>query len=235
MTQPSMSEQLQSCSAPVSSKAVEHIGNDEHGQLYTLKVKEHLDRLFDVSMKFMRMGILWTREELAQACFDLLIACEYRENVHFRPTVYFGKGEYLRYSEDPLKCGVFITTISRPPNPQTETGITACISTWLRIDDRGFPPRIKLGANYNNSRLASVEAHMNGYDSGILLNTAGKVAESYGSCLFMVRKGRVVTPSTTSGILESITRDSVIELFREEMGLEVVERDVDRNRALFGG
>lgn len=202
--------------------------NEEQGQLYALKLGEHMDRLYDVSIKFMRMTVPWTREELAQACLDLLKACEIRENVHFRPTIYFGKGEYLRYSEEPITSGGFITTIARPPNKQCETGIKVGVSSWARIDDRSFPPRIKLGANYNNSRLAAVEGHMHGYDSAIMLNAAGKIAETYGSCVFLVRKGKVVTPSATDSILESITRQAVIDLFRDEFEIDVVEREVDR-------
>lgn len=92
-----------------------------------------------------------------------------------------------------------------------------------------MPMRVKANANYQNGRLAVHEAKANGYGAGILLNSAGKVAEGPGMCLFMVRGGVAVTPSITSGILESITRDAVIRLLREELGVTVEEREVDRS------
>jgi branched-chain amino acid aminotransferase len=91
-----------------------------------------------------------------------------------------------------------------------------------------MPPRIKAMSNYQNNRLAQLDAKVSGYDDTILLTAAGKVAEAPGACVFLVRRGEVITPSVTSGILESITRDAVIRLCRERLGLTVIEREVDR-------
>jgi len=91
-----------------------------------------------------------------------------------------------------------------------------------------MPPRIKASANYQNGRLATVQAAEDGYDSALLLNELGKVAEAPGACVFLVRDGTALTPPVTGGILESITRATLIELFREEMSVPVVEREVDR-------
>ena len=92
-----------------------------------------------------------------------------------------------------------------------------------------MPPRVKTMSNYRNSRLASREARRDGYDTAILLNSAGHVAEGPSACVFLVRAGRVVTPDLTSGILESITRDAVITFCRQSLGLDVQERIVDRS------
>jgi branched-chain amino acid aminotransferase len=91
-----------------------------------------------------------------------------------------------------------------------------------------MPPRVKNIANYRNSNLAMAEAKIDGYDTALILNTEGRIAEGPGSCVMLVRDGVLVTPSTTDSILESITRSSVIELARRELGLEVIERAVDR-------
>jgi branched-chain amino acid aminotransferase len=87
---------------------------------------------------------------------------------------------------------------------------------------------VKNIANYRNSNLAMAEARIDGYDTALILNPAGKVAEGPGSCLIMVRDGMLITPSGTESILESISRASVLELARRELGLEVIERAVDR-------
>src|SRR3989337_161848 len=91
-----------------------------------------------------------------------------------------------------------------------------------------FPIRLKCGANYQNGRLAALQAKADGYDSPIFLNQRGTVAEGTGATFFMVRKGKVVTPPVTSDILESITRSTLIESLCPALGMDVVERDIAR-------
>jgi branched-chain amino acid aminotransferase len=91
-----------------------------------------------------------------------------------------------------------------------------------------MPPRIKAAANYHNSRLAGLEARQNGYDDAILLDRNGKVTEGPGYTLFLVRDGVPMTPSVTSGILEGVTRDTLLALIPEVLSREVVERNIDR-------
>jgi branched-chain amino acid aminotransferase len=76
--------------------------------------------------------------------------------------------------------------------------------------------------------LVTVQAKIDGYDGPIMLNEQGKVSEGPGSCLMIVRDGRVITPPITAGILESITRDTLIQLFEERLNIQVVERDIDK-------
>lgn len=109
-----------------------------------------------------------------------------------------------------------------------EKGIRACISSWQRISDSSMPPRIKCAANYQNGRLALLQARLDGYDSTILLNTTGKVAEEPRGCIFVCRGKQVFTPKITNDILESITRSTLIHLFGEVHGLQLIERDIDR-------
>jgi len=111
----------------------------------------------------------------------------------------------------------------------------ACVSSWARISDNVMPPRVKASSNYLNSRLAAEEAKRNGYDAALLLNSNGKVAEAPGACLMIVRDGKIITPSVTSGILESITRATLIQLCREVLHVEVIEREVDRTELYVAG
>jgi branched-chain amino acid aminotransferase len=102
------------------------------------------------------------------------------------------------------------------------------VSSWTRISDNVLSPRVKCLSNYQNSRLAAVEAKQNGYDQPILLNPQGKVTEGGASCLFIVRNGVAITPSASSGILESVTRATILRLCAETLGIPTEEREVDR-------
>ena len=108
-------------------------------------------------------------------------------------------------------------------------GVSACVASWRRIGDDTMPPRVKVGANYHNSRLAQEEAIRNGYDTSLILNQRGTLAEAPGSCLVMVREGRLVTPPGTSGVLEGITLATVEELAAQELGLTLERREIDRS------
>ena len=107
------------------------------------------------------------------------------------------------------------------------SGYTASVSSWTRIHDNMMPPRVKAGANYVNSRYGFLLAQKDGYDLPIFLDHAGKVSESSGSCLFIIRDGALITPPLSSSVLESITRACVFEL-AADANLNVMERQIDR-------
>lgn len=197
-------------------------------QLYVFKNAEHMDRLYNSSMKILRFQIKWTAEELTEGMLALLRANQFHEDVHIRPTVFFGAGEAYAFDPAKIEVGAVISAVERVAKPSLWDGIHVCFSSWRRIDDDVMPPRVKAGANYLNSRYAVMEARVNGYDYAIMLNQRGKVSEGPASCFMMVRKGKVVTPPVTEGILESVTRSTLIDLFRTEMGMEVEERQIDR-------
>jgi branched-chain amino acid aminotransferase len=115
-----------------------------------------------------------------------------------------------------------------PRKMADKAGITAGISSWLRIPDGAMPPRIKCSANYQNGRLAQLEAKVNGYDTALLLNARGKLAEGPGACCFVVRRGVPMTPPVTADILESVTRATLLELCAKELGLTPEVREIDR-------
>jgi branched-chain amino acid aminotransferase len=180
-------------------------------------------------MKMMRMTLGYSPEDIGEACVGVLIKNGLREDVHLTPTVYFGVGQgFFSYKPDTIDVGAHVFAGPRKSILGTGKGIHVCVSSWTRISDRDIPPRIKAAANYQNGRLATVQAVEDGYDSAILLNEMGKVAEGPGACVFLVRDGAALTPPVTGGILESITRATLIELLRKEMSVPVVEREVDR-------
>jgi branched-chain amino acid aminotransferase len=111
----------------------------------------------------------------------------------------------------------------------SEHGLHAGVSSWRRVEDNAIPGRAKICGAYVNSALASDEARRNGFDEAIFLTESGHVAEGSAANIFMVRSGKLITPPASDNILEGITRDSIMELARHELNLEVIERSIDRS------
>ncbi len=200
--------------------------NPEEGQLYAYQFEEHLAR-FANSIKLQRMKSNWTMEELRRAIVELVRANEAKDDTYIAPMAYFGDSAFYGRDSD-SETHIRIIADGFKSHLGTGTSVTACVSSWTRISDNVISPRVKCLSNYQNSRLASSEARMNGYDQAILLNAQGKVAEGAASCIFLVRNGVAITPTVTSGILESITRATVLRLWSEILGMPTLEREIDR-------
>jgi branched-chain amino acid aminotransferase len=196
--------------------------NARQGELYVFRLREHVDRLLD-SLRLMRMAHALTREELETSILEVLRKNGFREDVHIRQTA------FVEADGDMDATGpVGLAVDARPRRLTDKPGITVGVSSWTRIADGSMPPRIKCAANYQNGRLAMLEARANGHDAALILNARGKLAEAPGACCFVVRQGRAATPPVTADILESVTRATLLELCRDELGLPAVEREVDR-------
>ncbi len=201
--------------------------NPEENQMFVFRLQEHLDRLWD-SMKVMRMTLPYSKDDLAAACTGIVARNGFREDLQVRLTAYFGKGPLFAFEPGRIATGAFILALPRRSTLDDPGGIACCVSSWRRIGDNVMPPRVKAGANYQQSRLVSVQARIDGYDNAIMLNDQDKVSEGPGACLMIVRDGQPITPPITAGILESITRSSLADLFAAELKLELVEREIDR-------
>ena len=198
--------------------------NASRSEMYVFRLPEHLDRL-QYSMRMMRFDHQLESAQVEDAIMAVVRANELREDVHIRPMVWVdGDGEMM----SPGPVGWMVAALPRPFNPAVRDGVHVAVSSWRRIADTAMPARVKATANYVNGRLAGMQGKADGYDSVLLLTDAGQVAESPGSCFFMIRNGRPVTPGVTNGILESVTRATVMELLRELTGHGTDERDVGR-------
>jgi branched-chain amino acid aminotransferase len=217
---------------PVNSAAVFYATNVFEGlrgywnaddqEMYCFRLAEHFAR-FRESMKMMRFSIAYGDAELYEAVRQVLAGNAFREDIHMHLVAYV-LGAGLDATEP---TGVCINPRRR--GRLGEGGLRCCVSSWVRTSDNAIPIRLKSGSNYQNGRLATLQAKADGYDAPIFLNGHGHVAEGSGATLFMVRKGRVVTPPLTADILESITRATLIEdLVPRVLGQDVVERDIDR-------
>lgn len=200
--------------------------NDEERQLYAFRLDEHYDRLIR-SAKLIQFDLKYTKDDFRKALIDVVKANEYDENLSVRQTLFVdGFGSWG--SDDPVEMFVAPIPRGRTSAEYNKKGLNCCVTSWRRISDENLSPRIKCGANYINSRVGQREALRNGYDTCIFLNEVGKVAEGPGSCFFMVKDDKLVTPRLTDSVLESITRDTVIRLAKEELGLKFEERTIDR-------
>jgi branched-chain amino acid aminotransferase len=218
---------------PVVSAGVKYGANVFEGLCYyrsargaghVFRLREHLERLHQ-SIKIMRLETSYGDADFEAAIFESVAANEIQQDAHIRLSVIVvGEGRYDVRGPTSLVCMV----TKRPGGELTDRAITACVSSWQRIGDLNLPPRIKAGANYHNSRFALLEAQANGYDEALLLNAAGKVSEATSACFMMLRQGCLITPPVTAGILESVTRDTLLRLAQEKLEMRVEIREIDR-------
>ncbi len=198
-------------------------------QFALFRFSEHVRRL-QVGMKLLRMDRILQADEILDGLRRLIRANEPDSDVYVRLLVYV-EAQGLMATTGPV--GYTAAAMPRDKPKYSETGMSLGVSSWHRLSDNASPPRIKSTANYHNARLAALQAKSDGYDGALMLTADGRVSESPIACFFMVRDGRLITPSTSSGILESITRETIITRWRELTGREVEQRDVDRSELYF--
>ena len=199
--------------------------NHSKQQLYAFRLQDHYIRL-KKSQRLLQIADKYSIDELSQALVDVVKANDYREDIAVRQTIFVdGFGTWS--SAETVNMFVAPIPKRKTSAEYNKKGLNCCISSWRRISDNVLSPRIKCGANYINSRMAQREALANGYDTTIFLNEFGKLAEGPGSCLFIVKNGRLETPLLTDSVLESITRDTILKL-AAEMGIPTMERTIDR-------
>jgi len=200
--------------------------NDQQRELHALQLADHYRRFLD-SMRLQRMTLRWSVEELVEASLALLRANAVAHDAYVRPLAYFGDATWFSTCAESSTDALIWTTPFTSGLGSGRT-VTACVSSWTRLGDNMMSPRIKCVSNYQNSRMALIEANRHGYDYPILLNDRQKVTEGPASCLFLVRGRTAITPSVTSGILESVTRRTLLQMCREDLGIPTEEREVDR-------
>jgi len=198
--------------------------NPEHGQLYVFRMAEHIERLA-FGARVLRFDALPPPDALTAAVVETLRANAVRESAHVRAIAYI-ESDCELIGTGPV--GFVVGAVRRPSSRSIETGIRVAVSSWARIADNALPPRVKCTANYMNNRAAEIDARLDGHDGVLMLTADGKLSEASGACVFLLRRGVLATPDRASDILESITRDTVIAIARERLGIAVEERRVDR-------
>lgn len=198
--------------------------NAKARELHVFRLPEHVARL-RFGMRVARFEPAYDTAFLEDCVLKTLRANDIRGDVHIRMIAFLAGDDELSAT---TPVGLVVGCVPRSQSKNVRDGITARVSSITRIADNAMPPRVKATANYLNNRAAEIEAVRDGYGGALMLTAAGKVSEGTGACLFIVRNGQLITPDTGNDILESITRETIIELGRKRLGLEVVERPVDR-------
>ena len=200
--------------------------NAEQGQLWALDLLAHYERL-KASARLLMMDVPYTPEQLVSRTVEILRRDELREDVYVRPIIY-KSSETIGVRLHNLDADIVIFGVPFGQYIDTEGGIRAQVSTWRRTDDNAIPARGKITGAYVNGALAKSEAQLNGYDEAIVLTQDGHVSEGSAENLFMYRNGVMYTPPVTANILEGITRTTLMTLIRDELGIPVMERNIDR-------
>ncbi|MBO8141065.1 MAG: branched-chain amino acid transaminase [Firmicutes bacterium] len=200
--------------------------NEGDGQMYVFRMTEHYRRLLN-SCKILRIDPAYGLEDLNRITLELLRKNGDRQDMYLRP-IYYKSGEDI----GPRLAGVaddfLLFAMPMGAYLDLSKGLKVRVSSWTHLSDNTIPMRAKINGAYVNAALAKTEAMDDGYDEAIFLTKEGKVSEGTAENLFIVRDGRVITTPVTADILEGITRVTVMELVREELGLPVVEREIDR-------
>src|SRR5690606_6051410 len=200
--------------------------NPDHEQLYVFRIEDHYRR-FLRSCKLLMIDLPYSAADLIQITLDLLRREGFQEDTYCRPIGY-KVDEIIGVRLHNLEGDFALFTEPFGRYLESEEGCKVMVSSWRRIDDNAIPARGKIAGAYVNSAFAKTEAMLNGFDEAIVLDQSGHVSEGSAENIFIVRDGRLVTPPITENVLEGITRDTIITLAAEEMGLSCEERPIDR-------
>lgn len=200
--------------------------NEEEQQLLVFRPQDHYRRFLE-SASLLLMKHPYNEDQIVQFTLDLLRAENFHTDCYIRPLSYYGD-EIIGVRLHDLHPELSIIAIPFGQYVENEEGSHVTVSSWRRVDDNMIPARGKIAGSYVNSAFIKTDAQRSGYDEAIVLNQDGHVAEGSAENIFLVRKGIVYTPPITDNILEGITRRTVMMLLRDELGVEVVERSIDR-------
>ena len=198
--------------------------NSEQEQIYIFRLKEHYQRL-ENGCRLLRINLSHPVEELCQITVELVRKCGFKEDIYIRPLAY-KSSEALGVRLHDLDDDFLVFAIPWGRYLDMDA-CRCCVSSWRRPADNVIPPQAKITGLYVNNAFTKTEAMDNGFDEGIMLSPDGYVSEGSGENIFLVINGRLVTPPTYNSILVGITRDTVIALAKNELGIETMERPVD--------
>lgn len=199
--------------------------NEQAQQLYVFRAKKHFGRFLE-SCRLLNITLPYTTDALLEITLELLRRDNYKQDAYLRPLAYKATEDITPRLYD---LDDAFAMFSRPQGNYIKLEVRAGTSSWRRVDDNSIPARGKITGAYINSSFARTEAHWNGYDEALVLNQDGHVSEGSSENFFLIRHGKLITPSIMDNILEGVTRATVMELARAELGLEVVERSIDRS------
>jgi len=201
--------------------------DSEKSRFCLFRLKDHYKRMLE-SCRILKISLPYSIDDLCRLTVELLAKSGYREDVYIRPLAYKSAANLAIRLHD-IEDDFLAVVTTFPTYLDTEKGVRCCVSSWHRVDDNMIPPRGKICGLYVNSALAKTEAMENGFDEAILLTQSGHVSEGTGQNIFLVLGGTLITPPSSDNILMGITRDTVMKLAADKLGVSTIERQVDRS------
>ena len=200
--------------------------NDEEEQLFVFRILDHNERLLE-SGKLICSDDNYTPEKLRDVTLELLRTEGLREDCYIRPLLYKAD-EIIGVKLHDLTDKITIVAVPFLKYVDRDDRAHVTFSSWRRVDDNAMPARGKISGAYVNTAFVKTDALRAGFDEALVLNNDGHLAEGSAENVFMLRHGVLVTPPVNANILEGITRRTVLKLAKEQLGLNVLERSIDR-------
>ena len=202
--------------------------NESKEKMIIFRLKEHYDRLLRGS-NILKMNLGYTSQEMCDLTVDLVKSNGYKEDVYIRPLAYKSQELIANLKLHELEDDLSIIVIPFGAYIDNTKPIKCQTSSWRRPEDTMMPTGVKLAGLYTTSILAKTEAVSAGYDEAILLNNDGTVSEGSGENLFMVQNDEIITPSETDNCLLGITRNTIIQIAKNELNIDIKERRIHRS------
>ena len=202
--------------------------SEDNHEMVIFRLKEHYDRLLR-GAKILRMNLPYSSQELCDITVDLVKSNGYEQDVYIRPLAYKSQELVANLKLHELDDDLTIIVVPFGAYIDNEKPINCQTSSWRRPEDTMMPTGVKLSGLYTTSILAKTEAVSANFDEAILLNHDGSVSEGSGENLFMIKNSEIITPTETDNCLLGITRDSIIDIVKNEMGIIVKERKIHRS------
>jgi len=200
--------------------------NSDEEQLFIFRPIDHFIRLLN-SAKLLFASFDYTPVGLRVITLELIRREGSREDIYIRP-LFYKADEIIGVKLHDLTDEITIFSVPFTRYIENDEGAHVTISSWRRVDDNAVPARGKITGSYVNSAFIKTDALVAGFDEALVLTNQGHVSEGSAENVFMLRRGKLITPPVTENILEGITRYTIMRLAHEELGLEVVERLIDR-------
>ena len=206
--------------------------NESKNRLFIFRIKEHYERLLQ-GCDMLMLDIPYSVDDLCKITLDLVKESGYKQDLYIRPLAYKSEELVANLKLQEIESDFTLIMVPFGEYLDTDGALRCCTSSWRRVDDTNVPPRLKISGTYVNGILAKTEATLAGFDEAIMLTQDGFVSEGSGENLFMINNGVIYTPPVSDNNLSGITRDSAIEIARQEVGMKVVETRIRRSELYF--
>ena len=200
--------------------------NEEEKQLFIFRPRDHFRRFLQ-SAKLLCMELQTNGDNLLKGLVELIRTEGHEEDLYIRPLAFYSD-EIIGVRLHDLTADVSIVVMPFGAYNKNEENMHVTVSSWRRVDDNTLPARGKIAGAYVNSAFVKTDAVRAGFDEAIVLNADGHISEGSAANFFMLRDGVLATPPITANVLEGITRRTVMRLVRDELKIEVQEREIDR-------